>query len=730
MGEKTSSALISRLSLMVCIMVASILFFTCGVFAVPAFDREISLVQPDGESFPARMVGDEYGNWMEAENGDVIVQDEADHYWKIGRLDSIRTHVEPGTTICEKGLMSGKTVRNSDVRRFLMERRIERKQADLASSTSISVGGAAAPSLALNLSLKPQILVLLVEFSDVKMKNSETAWSDSFFSVTGSSVNAYYKEVSKGAFWFEPATENWGAANDGVVRVTLGYNHPRTGGTIDYRNQQIVSDALSAADPYVNFAVYDANNNGIIETNELNIVTVVAGYEQACGGPAPSVWAHSWTIASSNRYDRKSIAKYTQQGETQWDHMATIGVLCHELGHNLGLPDLYDYGYDSAGVGVHSLMAGGSWGTGPKDPGDSPTHLDAFCKALLGFAVPIAVDAKNPANASYQVNSTGNGADYNIYRLNTPRSGEYFLFENRQFSGFDIALKNAGVKSGGIAIWHIDESIANNDNVLRKKVDLEEANEGYLGKSELDSNITPYANYDHYYHAGLVTEDPNLVNNTFFQATGRPGSNLYSGAVSGVYAEILSVSGQTMNVTFTSPTPVVVQKPPTLKSGNTAWTPADIMVTITDSNSNSGIRYKIGSTGVWAPYSGPLTIGTNGTVYAKSVNNSTTIESSESTLVIGNIDKLPPSAPSSLSSASARSSITVKWRASADTISGIQSYEFYVNGVKTATLAGTALQYTATGLAASTSYTMMIKAVDKAGNISAGTSIKASTTRR
>jgi hypothetical protein len=165
-------------------------------------------------------------------------------------------------------------------------------------------------------------------------------------------------------------------------------------------------------------------------------------------------------------------------------------------------------------------------------------------------------------------------------------------------------------------------------------------------------------------------------------------------------------------------------------SGNTAWTNANITVTINDPNSFSSLRYKIGSAGVWTSYAGPLSIGTNGTVYAKSVNNSTLVESSESTLAIGNIDKSLPTAPSGLSYASTRNSITLKWRASADAISGMQSYEVYKNGVKTATLAGTTLQYTATGLAASTSYTMMVKAVDKAGNISSGTSIKATTTRR
>jgi M6 family metalloprotease-like protein len=62
-----------------------------------------------------------------------------------------------------------------------------------------------------------------------------------------------------------------------------------------------------------------------------------------------------------------------------------IGVICHENGHFLDLPDLYDYGGDSAGVGNFCLMAGGSWNG---NYGTQPAHMSAWCKKILGWLTP------------------------------------------------------------------------------------------------------------------------------------------------------------------------------------------------------------------------------------------------------------------------------------------------------------------------------------------------------
>lgn len=115
-----------------------------------------------------------------------------------------------------------------------------------------------------------------MEFSGTSMKYSEDQWSSVFFSTTGKTVRTYYDEASRRTFHFTPAGETGGTVNNGVVKVSLPYAHPNTGRG---SSEQVVKDALVAADPYVNFASFKLDTDNGLNTHELHIVTIWAGYE-------------------------------------------------------------------------------------------------------------------------------------------------------------------------------------------------------------------------------------------------------------------------------------------------------------------------------------------------------------------------------------------------------------------------------------------------------------------
>lgn len=138
-----------------------------------------------------------------------------------------------------------------------------------------------------------------------------------------------------------------------------------------------------------------------------------------------------------------------------------IGSVCHELGHDLGLPDLYNTNRSVAtpqNVGGLSLMAQGAWGAvSGAQSGSSPVHLDAWCKYMLNFCEPTVMQP-NQAVALYTIGST---AHYNTYKITTSDPLVYYLVENRLFADYDRGMARfyRRLPMGGVVVWRVDERL-------------------------------------------------------------------------------------------------------------------------------------------------------------------------------------------------------------------------------------------------------------------------------
>ncbi len=234
----------------------------------------------------------------------------------------------------------------------------------------------------------------------------------------------------------------------------------------------MIWDALTLLDSKIDFSQY------AIEGEVPNLFVVFAGTGAEWSGAYDLIWSHSWSLSSGGPgpfiADGVKIDHYAVMPEVGGDltgfagapsgpYPPTVGVFAHEYGHVLGLPDQYDYGYESDGTSIFSLMAGGSWNRYPSYTGsaifsgNSPAFLDAWSRYRLGFVTPIEVTGNlsgvlPPAET-----------DSVVYRMTVPFSGgkEYFLFENRQQIGFDQGLYRFGASVHGLAIYHIDDVVLN-----------------------------------------------------------------------------------------------------------------------------------------------------------------------------------------------------------------------------------------------------------------------------
>ena len=149
-----------------------------------------------------------------------------------------------------------------------------------------------------------------------------------------------------------------------------------------------------------------------------------------------------------------------------------VGSMCHEYGHVLGLPDLYDTPYlqtpdrppdeDSAGIGAWGLMG---WGALGWNRDDGPTSFSGWSRMQLGWA-----QVSEPSSAQEEMRLEDVGLGGAVHRI--PLSGrEYFAVEyrTRASTHYDRDLPGEG-----LLIWHVERALATQeDGVGAWKIDLE-----------------------------------------------------------------------------------------------------------------------------------------------------------------------------------------------------------------------------------------------------------------
>ena len=555
--------------------------------AVPPRPVLETLRQPDGTTIAVKQFGDEWGNGFRTVDGYTILRDEQTRFWKYAEED-------PRGGLRHSPFIVGRD-RPVGIRPRLSAR-FQRASSQTAPSAQQAAPGVSATA---NLGSQP-LLVIFVDFTpSVRIGSTAATLHNKFFGTSGS-VKDYYEKVSYGAYSITPAPETdvalGGLINDGIVSVTLPYAHHNTGSVVDNRNRNIVRDALIAANPYVDFSQFDTDGNGAISPTELHIVVIVAGAERSYSTSpcAASVWGHRWGLSGSvpaPLLDGKTVGQsYTQFGE--WHcagsafsgHEATIGIMVHELGHDIGLPDLYDTDGSSEGIGDWSVMASGSW-NGTSLPGDSPAHFDPWCKYFEGWISPTLVTT---TLVNQPITQSATSPDFYQLLSGTPSSGEYFLIENRRRTNYD-----AGLPGAGLLIWHIDASQPDNDSecypggpscaTAHYQVALVQADNQYnleIGTNTGDSG-DPW---------------PGSTSNTTFNNSSGPSSNLYNGASSGVSVTAISASAPTMTATLgafdtTPPDTLITGAPLTV----TSLTTANFTFDSTESSSSFACRLDLGA---------------------------------------------------------------------------------------------------------------------------------------
>ncbi|WP_175990778.1 immune inhibitor A domain-containing protein [Bacillus sp. Marseille-Q1617] len=216
------------------------------------------------------------------------------------------------------------------------------------------------------------------------------------------SMKQYYEQQSGGSYSVEGDVAGWYTASKPAA--AYGGNYPTEDGS-DADARGLVKEALeaAAADPSVNIADYDQwdrydldGDGNYLEADGLvdHLMVIHSGVGEEAGGGSlgsDAIWSHRWNLGGIFPIEGtpKPEVDYWGAGSMYaYDYTiepedGAVGVMAHEFGHDLGLPDEYDTQYSGAGEAVSywSIMASGSWAG--DIPGSQPTGFSPYAKEML-----------------------------------------------------------------------------------------------------------------------------------------------------------------------------------------------------------------------------------------------------------------------------------------------------------------------------------------------------------
>ena len=425
----------------------------CSAWAVPARRGGIVTTQPDGSQITVYQHGDEHFHWMTNDKGEWLKMDN-DGFYRVTEA------------------LSAEQV---EARRVASSKR--------------------AAMAAYPLNVAPRGLVILVNFADVAF-TTEKAEMDSM--LTGVNYTRNYSYTYRGKQYnirsqgsarqyFEDVS--FGQYNphfDVVGPVTISKEHSYYGENNskgrDSKPEYMIEEACKLADTECNvdFSQYDNDGDGYVDF----VFVIYAGYGEADGGGANTIWPHAWNLYQATgrmcKVDDKIVDLYACGNELD-NYSKThtgIGTFCHEFSHVLGLPDLY-----VTNTASHTTM--NEWDImdyGPyNNEGNTPPAYSAYERFFLGWLQPrlitepenITLEELNSSNTALMITE---GDSANLIG-NDPNPTTFYMLENRQKEGWDEHLPGHGMMLTKIQ-YNYNRWYQNTVNNLSSKmgVDLVEAN--------------------------------------------------------------------------------------------------------------------------------------------------------------------------------------------------------------------------------------------------------------
>lgn len=431
---------LKQLSLIVCLMLCSLTTWAAKAESIP-----VQVRQADGSVITVILCGDEHINWYTTLDGVLLVQGVDNNYY-IGKVE------KSGNLIATQQLAHEALTRSQAERNLIAKQDKEKffayvnkiaeesenayNNSPLTRGPIIDSGYGGVPYFPHTGS--PKALVILAEFQDTTFTIQDTKkvftnylMNEGHFSDTRYGQNQNYKGVR--GYFKDCSYGQFTPFFDVVGPIKLPRKHAIYGAGND-RMDLLLADACATVDDLVDFAKYDANNDGIVDLVYIIYAGHSANYRN---NKVSNIWPKSGTVTISDTFDGKSIRRYGVSNELNGSDKTSknnkkingIGLFCHEFSHTLGLPDIYAYhtdaeNQDDQGMEFWDLMDGGTGVRG----GRVPASYLAWEREVMGW---MNIDELKKDSSIENLKSIDNGGKaYKI--INPNNSNEYIVLQSMQ----------------------------------------------------------------------------------------------------------------------------------------------------------------------------------------------------------------------------------------------------------------------------------------------------------
>lgn len=438
-----------------------ILATATGIQAAKSSGTPTAFKQPDGTTLMVRLLGDEHFAWHQTMDGVIVIsKDKAFYVAEVCADGSLRSTDVLAHNLDSRKAQEQQLAKAQDKQLFFA------KGEEASQARRKAIAGYPGSDFCPH-SGKVRIPVIMVEYTDVKFTFREkNVWEEYFngtqrFSPTAenqykghSSVSQYFTDASFGDF--TPEFDLYGIYTVANKHDYYGYNSGRT--------SSIINEALTLADKDIDFSQYDYNNDGKADM----VYILYAGTGANISGNNNDIWPQCY-YRSSYQKDGKRIniiglsnelARYAADNNGT-ALRAGIGVLCHEMSHGLGLPDLYntnpnipgyDHGYadwNNCGPEDWDLMDGGE----NIYNGYWPVQYAAWERDIMGWMSLEELNAPTDITIYPLDSEDGKGQAYRV--TNPKNANEYYVIEN---FGKCTWNEYQGRRSGtGLLITHVND---------------------------------------------------------------------------------------------------------------------------------------------------------------------------------------------------------------------------------------------------------------------------------